>query len=134
MIIGRKPEIAILKELLGSDKAELLALYGRRRVGKTFLIQEYFKGHLAFQCSGQYKGKTGDQLFNFARWLDDYFPKREKQPVPRSWKEACLQLQDALDQQTIKSKKVVFFDEMPWLDTHKSGFLSAFSYFWNNYA
>jgi AAA+ ATPase superfamily predicted ATPase len=134
MIIGRKPEIAILKELLGSDKAELLALYGRRRVGKTFLIQEYYKSHLAFQCGGQYQGKTPGQLLHFARQLDKYFPKREKQPVPNDWDEAFLQLQEALDQLATTGKKVVFIDEMPWLDTHKSGFLSAFSYFWNNYA
>src|SRR5689334_8228900 len=105
MIIGRKSEIAILKDLLGSDKAELLALYGRRRVGKTFLIQEYYKGHLAFQCSGQYKGKTADQLFNFSHQLDTYFPKRGKQPVPHGWKEAFLQLQNALEQQTTKGRK-----------------------------
>lgn len=134
MIIGRKPEMAILKELLNSDKAQLLALYGRRRVGKTFLIQEYYKDQLAFQCSGQHNGKASDQLLNFARQLDKYFPKREKQLVPSGWNEAFIQLQEALDQLAAKGKKVVFIDEMPWLDTHKSGFLSAFSYFWNNYA
>lgn len=134
MIIGRKPEIATLKGLLCSDKPELLALYGRRRVGKTFLIQEYCKNQLVFQCSGQYKGNTTQQLMNFVRQMDKYFPDRRDQTIPVGWDEAFIQLQSSLDHHTDKHKKVVFIDEMPWLDTHKSGFLSAFSYFWNNYA
>lgn len=134
MIIGRKPEIATLKSLLDSDKPELLALYGRRRVGKTFLIQEYCKDNLVFQCSGQYKGNTTQQLMNFVRQMDRYFPDRNDQTIPAGWDDAFIQLQSSLDQLTDNQKKVAFIDEMPWLDTHKSGFLSAFSYFWNNYA
>lgn len=134
MITGRQPEIAVLKALLGSDKPELLALYGRRRVGKTFLVQEYCKKHLVFQCSGQYKGNTTQQLMNFVRQMDRYFPDQKDQTVPVGWDDAFIQLQSSLDELTDNQKKVVFIDEMPWLDTHKSGFLSAFSYFWNNYA
>ena len=133
-IIGRADEIQILQRLLQSKQPELLALYGRRRVGKTFLIKTFFDKELVFSCSGQYLGKTNEQLFNFTQQLHHYFPKRKTTVPPKSWQEAFIWLQECVDIIDHKKKKVIFFDELPWLDNHKSGFLSSFSYFWNMYA
>ncbi|MEN9599527.1 MAG: hypothetical protein RL596_1846 [Bacteroidota bacterium] len=133
-IIGREEEISILKRLLSSKNSELLAIYGRRRVGKTYLIKTYYKDQLTFFCSGQYQGKTKDQLINFAKQLGVYFPESKPVIPPDTWQQAFSLLEGCLNNfDAAGSKKVLFFDELPWLDSHKSGFLSAFSYFWNMY-
>jgi AAA+ ATPase superfamily predicted ATPase len=134
IIIGRENEICILEKLLKSNSSELLALYGRRRVGKTFLIKTYYKDHITFSCSGQYQGKTKEQLINFAVQISTYFPEAKPVVTPASWQAAFQLLEKCLDTKKDRRKKVLFFDELPWLDSHKSGFLSAFSYFWNMYA
>jgi AAA+ ATPase superfamily predicted ATPase len=132
-IIGREEEIEIIDKLLNSAQSELLALYGRRRVGKTFLIKTYCKEHLAFSCSGQYLGKTPEQLINFTTQLNTYFPGKKIKETPANWQEAFTLLKDRINSIKHRRKKVIFFDELPWLDSHKSGFLSSFSYFWNMY-
>jgi AAA+ ATPase superfamily predicted ATPase len=133
-IIGREAEIKILERLLHSGEPELLAIYGRRRVGKTFLIKTYYKEHLAFSCSGQYNGKTREQLTNFIEQLNIYFPKNKELLHADTWQFAFSRLRSCLENSRGTKKKVVFFDELPWLDSHKSGFLSSFSYFWNEFA
>jgi len=133
-IIGREAEIAVLERLLQSKEPELLAIYGRRRVGKTFLIKTYFKPHLIFSCSGQFNGKTPEQLINFTEQLNLFFPGNKTMLAPDTWQKAFQRLRECIDSRKDNKKKVVFFDELPWLDNHKSGFLSSFSYFWNMYA
>jgi len=133
-ITGREDEIQILERLLESPRPELLAVYGRRRVGKTFLIKTYYKPNIVFSCSGQHLGKTAEQLLNFAERLNEFFPRRKAAYVPGTWQEAFRQLEECINGIKHQKKKVVFFDELPWLDGHKSGFLSSFSYFWNMYA
>lgn len=133
-IIGREEEMAILNSLLQSKQPELLAIYGRRRVGKTFLIKTFFHDHIVFSCTGQHKGTTEEQLLNFTEKLNTYFPGQSHLPAPKTWQEAFIRLRDGLLAIKRKKKKVVFIDELPWFDSHKSGFLSSFSYFWNAYA
>lgn len=132
-IIGRVEEIRILERLLHSQEPELLAIYGRRRVGKTFLIKTYYHQQLTFNCSGQYNGKTKEQLINFTEQLNTWFPHSQQLTVAATWQEAFSRLRSALSKSG-PAKKVIFFDELPWLDSHKSGFLSSFSYFWNEFA
>jgi AAA+ ATPase superfamily predicted ATPase len=134
LIIGRTEESAILQRLLTSNQAELLAVYGRRRVGKTFLIRNYYAKSLQFYCSGQLGATQRQQLNNFREQLEAYFPQLQPFQTAESWQEAFSQLRQCLEKSKGKAKKVLFFDELPWLDSHKSGFLSAFSYFWNIYA
>ena len=133
-IIGRDAEIKILQRLLHSGEPELLAIYGRRRVGKTFLIKTYYKEHLAFSCSGQYNGKTREQLTNFIQQLNVYFPQNKELLHAETWQFAFNRLRSCLESSRASKKKVIFFDELPWLDSHKSSFLSSFSYFWNEFA
>ena len=133
MIIGRTLEKKKLNRLLTSKESEFLIVYGRRRVGKTFLIREHFKKHLAFDFTGAYNTRQEIQLENF---FGEYLGRTKGQKetsVPISWTRAFKYLADYLSSLNKKKKHVVFIDELPWLDTHKSGFVSALEYFWNQY-
>ncbi len=132
-IIGRLKEQEVLSRLLKNKQSDLLAIYGRRRVGKTFLITNHYSKNLRFYCSGQLEGSLQVQLYNFKEQLETYFPG-ENIDVPGNWQEAFSQLRKCINGIPGSEKKVLFFDELPWFDTHRSGFLSTFGYFWNVYA
>ncbi|MBQ6566407.1 MAG: AAA family ATPase [Treponema sp.] len=131
-IIGRSEECRRLDECLDSDQAQLITVYGRRRVGKTFLINEYFHNAFAFKLTGTYGGEKALQLKNFASALSR--KTRRKQVELRDWAQAFECLRDYVETLAEDKKQVVFFDEMPWLDSQKSGFLPAFEWFWNDWA
>lgn len=133
VIIGRTTPKKILDRLLKSDQPELLAVYGRRRVGKTYLIKNFYKDDLQFICSGEAGGSMKTQLANFQQQLNSWFPANSQLQPPATWQQAFVALRQCLETLKSKKKKVLFFDELPWLDTHKSGFISAFGYFWNIY-
>lgn len=130
-ITGRKQEIHRLDRCLQETNAQLVILYGRRRVGKTFLINEYFEGRFDFKITGAYQEKKDVQLRNFAEELSDQI--RQEVTVPKDWTEAFRMLRRYLTELPKEDKHVVFFDEMPWLDTPRSGFLPAFEHFWNDF-
>ncbi len=130
-VIGRKQEKSILTNALRSNRPELIAVYGRRRVGKTFLVREVYKEHIRFEFSGIHKVSLKQQLENFRIILSG---KKTDFKRPSNWIEAFSQLGQYLNRLTSKKKKVIFIDEFPWLDTHKSNFLPAFDNFWNSYA
>ncbi|MCB0737400.1 MAG: ATP-binding protein [Bacteroidetes bacterium] len=132
MIVGRKHEKRIFSKLLDSSKSEFLAVYGRRRVGKTFLIRNYFEQKFCFQLTGLANSGLSDQLSNFYFAIKNQFPDFQDQK-PKSWLEAFYQLQGCIGAES-SNKKVLFIDEMPWLDTPRSGFLPAFESFWNSWA
>lgn len=132
-IIGRDTELAILKELQVNNRSDLLAIYGRRRVGKTYLVKTFFKNQIEFECSGAIDSTTQQQLENFSIQIQKHFGAKTKSTIS-TWPEAFRLLVSCLNKRKSKKKKVIFFDELPWLDTHKSGFLQAFSYWWNMYA
>jgi len=131
-IIGRKSELEQLNEALLNDKSELIAIYGRRRVGKTFLVREFYNKHLVFEISGLFGGSRKDQLENFKKELQKKVEKNIVS-IPATWLEAFSQLENYLESLKGKKKKVVFIDEFPWLATAKSQFLMAFENFWNSY-
>lgn len=133
-LIGREKEVAVLKNLLRSNEAELASVIGRRRVGKTFLVQSVYAEHLAFEITGIQHAKNSEQLENFAVALS--LQSKSSLPVqkPKTWLEAFHLLILYLENVIETGKKVVFFDELPWLDTHRSGFLNAFGFFWNSWA
>ena len=133
MIIGRKPEKEKLNRLIASKQAEFLVVYGRRRVGKTFLIREYFKKKIVFDFTGSFNVKQETQLENFfAEYLKRTKGSKET-VIPNSWTAAFRYLANYLNSLAKNKKQVVFMDELPWLDTHKSGFVSALEYFWNQH-
>ena len=129
-IIGREKEQKLLKDSYLSGKPELIAVYGRRRVGKTYLVKQFFQERFDFYTTGIYNGSLREQLAFFNKQLNLY--SNSFYPTPKSWMEAFDQLQHFLSR--LKKKNVVvFIDEMPWLDTAKSGFMSAFEHFWNDW-
>ena len=131
MIIGRKEEQQILHSAAQSENSEFVAVYGRRRVGKTYLIRETFGYKFTFQHTGLAKGNTKEQLFSFAISLRD--AGYDDCPIPKSWLEAFSLLSTFLKNST-DEKKIVFLDELPWMDTPRSNFISAFEHFWNGWA
>lgn len=133
-IIGREPEIRILQQALNSPKAELIAMYGRRRVGKTYLIQTVFKEELLFEFTGINGAPLTEQLENFSDTITSAFKLPADIAAPPNWLKAFRVLINFLEPLIQDTPKVIFFDEFPWLDTPKSRFLPAFDHFWNSWA
>ncbi len=137
-MIGRRKEQNELRELYDSGRAELVAVYGRRRVGKTYLINEFFGGEFAFKHTGlspveiKGKGLFEAQLEQFFLSLIEYGMNDISRP--KNWQEAFYFLRKLLEQKGTEERKVVFIDELPWLDTPKSGFITGFESFWNGWA
>lgn len=130
-IIGRKEEQKTLQDCYESNKPEFVAVYGRRRIGKTFLVKQFFKEKFDFYFTGAYQATKKDQLFNFKMTLESYSGVKRK--TPQSWLEAFFQLKDYLASLGDR-RKVVFIDELPWFDTPRSNFISAIELFWNQWA
>ena len=137
-IIARKREQQELEKLYYDGRPEFVVVYGRRRVGKTFLIREYFRDRLSFYHTAlspyddiEAESALERQLFNFHSSLlkyggEDFIP-------PVNWMEAFERLEALLEKNRTGRRMVVFIDELPWLDTQKSGFLPAFEHFWNGW-
>lgn len=131
-IIGRKSEQDTLARIYESRQSEFVAICGRRRVGKTFLVREYFEQEMVFQASGLAGGNTQEQLKNFFYTLRRY--DRKVSSVPHDWLDAFEMLISYLDSLSQVERKVVFLDELPWMDTVGSDFISALEHFWNGWA
>ncbi|HMQ47012.1 MAG TPA: hypothetical protein PKA00_07500 [Saprospiraceae bacterium] len=132
-IHGRKEEIALLHQLRKSYKSEFVAVYGRRRVGKTFLIREAFDGNFSFQLSGVANVGMKQHLQNFHTAFLRYNFVNPPSTPPTDWFEAFNRLSLALEG-TAAEKKIIFLDELPWLGTPQSNFIPALEYFWNSWA
>jgi len=130
-IVGRIEEQDTIKLIYESDQSEFVAICGRRRVGKTFLIREYFEGDIAFQCSGLSEEPTKEQLRNFYMTLRRY--DKQVGNAPSDWLGAFDMLIDYLESIPVE-RKVVLLDELPWMDTSGSDFISALEHFWNGWA
>ena len=136
-IIGRKKEQDILEHCLESKRPEFLAVYGRRRVGKTYLIKEYFSNKFSFFTTGIENGGIKEQLYVFYDSLKRYGASVDK--APSNWIDAFSVLRDILESKEVKrdpasNKRIVFLDEVSWMNTAKSNFKSALEYFWNSWA
>ena len=131
MLIGRQKEQDILKQLLDSAQSEFVAVYGRRRVGKTFMIRETFGYHFAFHHTGILDAPLREQLSEFRESL--YAAGMSRCTMPRNWGDAFRLLQGWLSSLP-EGRKVVFIDELPWMDTPRSNFIRALDHFWNAWA
>ena len=133
-IIGRKQEQKELLRLYESEESEMVVVYGRRRVGKTYLVNQTFAQQgFDFKITGLYKKRLAAQLENFALALREYTTD-DSIPVAKNWMEAFSQLKKYLKDNPSGKKRVLFFDELPWMDTRGSMFLGAFEWFWNGWA
>ncbi|WP_308271180.1 AAA family ATPase [Prevotella sp.] len=129
-IIGREQEIEKLENYISSRKSEFIAIYGRRRVGKTFLVKELFENRFAFRVTGKDNVITKEQLASFSFALNDQLGIEAD---VTNWPEAFRLLQKALEKMP-DGTKIIFFDELPWFDTYASNFISALEHFWNDWA
>jgi AAA+ ATPase superfamily predicted ATPase len=134
-LIGRNEEKITLEEFFQSDRPEFLAIYGRRRIGKTFLIKQIFaeKDCFFFNVTGVQNGKISTQINRFIKEIGKVFYQGAELKEPESWIDTFDMLSDAIEKIVPKDKKVVlFFDEFPWMATHKSGLLQALEHRWNH--
>lgn len=135
MLIGRKPEIKRLEKVYQSQEAEFVVLYGRRRIGKTFLIRQFFekKPGIFFQVTGSQKGSLQQQLNHFAVSLSETFTHGVMIESPRSWDPAFKALTQFIEADKSGNRITLFLDELPWLATPRGGLLTALDYYWNHY-
>lgn len=131
-IIGRRREQELLQASYDSPKAEFIAVYGRRRIGKTYLVKQFFGDSFDFYATGIYQVSRATQLRHWQEQLQRY--SGVKRPRPKDWFEAFGQLRDYLSTLSADERIVIFLDEMPWFDTPKSGFIRALDLFWNSWA
>jgi uncharacterized protein len=133
VLIGRKEEIALLNKVSTMEKSSFVAVYGRRRVGKTYLIRQTFKNQFTFQATGIANVNTKLQLMNFHSALQEYFPQLQTRKTAQNWFDAFQTLRACLEKSE-QAKKIIFLDELPWFDTQKSYFIAALEHFWNSWA
>jgi predicted AAA+ superfamily ATPase len=130
-IFAREKEINILKKIYSSAQPEFLAVYGRRRIGKTFLIRHFFKNKgLYFELTGLKNGRLKQQLYNFKIEFSRIFGY---EPKIADWFEAFNELRIGIEKHASQNRIILFFDELPWLASQRSGFLEALDHFWNRY-
>jgi uncharacterized protein len=129
-ILGRDAEKQRIKDIVETDKPAFVAVYGRRRVGKTYLIKEYFGNNFTFYATGLANSNTKTQLVNFTVFINKAF--NSSHATPKNWFFAFAILQSELSK--IKGDKIIFIDELPWFDTKKSDFLTGLEFFWNSWA
>ena len=130
-IIGRKKERELFNDICATQKPALVAVYGRRRVGKTFLVRQHFNNSFDFSFTGSYQMPRQGQLSLFNQELRRF--SGQEFPLAKDWFSAFEQLRQYLSSLN-KKRLILFFDELPWMETLKSSFMQAFSYFWNTWA
>jgi hypothetical protein len=131
-IFGRNNEIKIFNEAMTSRQSEFIAVTGRRRIGKTFLINTFFKEDICFYMTGVQNQTIKVQLRAFANELA--YRQKKIVSAPEDWIEAFAILRDYVETVKTTKRKVIFFDELAWIDTPRSGFLQIFAHFWNSWA
>ena len=136
-LICRENELSVLEQLYDSERAELLALYGRRRVGKTFLIRSFFsekKDAVFFNSTGMKDGSMSEQIANFTEEMGDaFFYKGARLEAGKNWRDTFKILTDNIRAVPETKKIVLFFDEFPWMATKNSRLLQNLDYFWNQH-
>ena len=131
--IGREPEIQQLEDIYADSRSAFVAVFGRRRIGKTLMIRHVFEERMTFHLTGIGNVTTAQQLVNFQAAFERQAPLLLHHSTPKNWFSAFQQLITFLENEK-EGKKVVFLDELPWLDTAKSDFMPSLEHFWNSWA
>ena len=132
-LIGREKEIAQLKHIVDSNRSEFVVIFGRRRIGKTFLVRKFFEDRYHFSYVGQRDVTDAVQLQRFALALQNY-ARLDNVPDFKNWFEAFDALKKYLGSLDAKKRKIIFIDEMPWIDRKQCDFVKALEDFWNAWA
>jgi uncharacterized protein len=131
-MVGRKEQLYTMEELLGLQKSYFVAVTGRRRVGKTYLIDEVYKNNICFRVTGILDGSQDAQIVNFVQQLAEY----SNIPIvtlPQNWQQVFFLLKKYLETLPKNKKQVIFIDELPWMATVRSGFIQLLAHLWNDY-
>ncbi len=131
-MVGRKEQLNTMEDLLNLQKSYFVAVSGRRRVGKTYLIDQVYKDHLCFRVTGIQDGEQHAQIVNFVQKLAEY-SKIPIVTIPQNWQQVFILFKTYLEQLPKNRKQVVFIDELPWMATVRSGFIQMFAHLWNDY-
>lgn len=131
-MIGRTEQTKVMLKYLNQKKSVFLAVTGRRRVGKTYMIDHVYKDAICFRMTGIQSATISEQLTNFSQKLQEY-SKTPYSSTPNNWQDAFAQLKSYLQSNQNNQKKVIFLDELPWINTHRSGFLKMLAHFWNDF-
>jgi uncharacterized protein len=134
LFVGREEEIATLQSLNNLEQADLVAIIGRRRIGKTYLVKNAYKNQFSFHITGVKNADKFTMIQAFTTKIEELSKSKFPLAAPNNWMDAFRLLKNYLISIKNTNNKVVFLDEFPWLDSHKSGFLSAFEFFWNDWA
>ena len=133
-LIGREKEKEILLKAFQSREAEMVAIVGRRRIGKTFLVRHVYKEEIDVEVSGVQNMSNKDQIKNFTLQLKNSLPEAFIRRKTTDWLDTFQLMIECLEKKNKAGRMVVFIDELPWLATAKSGFLNGLSFFWNSWA
>ncbi len=133
-LIGRETQKNQIEKYFNENRSHFVAVYGRRRVGKTFLIKEYFDNKFTFYCTGLLNGNKNQQLHNFVTNMYSQLNYADENVSINNWYDAFNEFIKALSKVKDNQKKVIFIDELPWMDTQGSDFLLGLEYFWNSWA
>lgn len=131
-MVGRKEQIDTMTELLDLQKSYFVAVTGRRRVGKTYLIDQVYKDHICFGVTGIQDGEQKVQIANFVQKLAEY-SNIPIVTIPQNWQQVFILLKKYLEGLPKNKKQVIFIDELPWMATIRSGFIQMFAHLWNDY-
>ncbi len=132
-VVGRKEEQLILSKVLWNQEAQLVAVYGRRRIGKTFLIKSFFADKIkSINLIGSKRLKNKDLLSHFRDSIVTAGLVNTELPTPNNWNDAFKLLRLVLE--TNSDQILIFIDEVPWFERPKSNFIGEFEHFWNSYA
>ena len=139
-MVGRKKEIEELCDIYESEQAEFVAVYGRIGIGKTYLVDNVFKTNFTLRHAGlsPLEMKSGESKRPLKNQLTAFYKTLKKSGLknaecPSNWMDAFFLLEGLLEEKDDGTRQLVFLDELPWMDTPKSGFMTAFEYFWNNW-
>lgn len=130
--MAREEQIKLMTETLAKQRSSFVAVTGRRRVGKTFLIHGIYQKNMCLVVTGIQNATAQVQIKNFAQKISEYSGKAPDQKL-RDWQEVFLFLKQYLKSLPKNKKQVIFLDELPWMSTNKSGFIQLLAHLWNDY-
>ena len=131
-MIGRESQIVLISKTLKQNKSSFIAFTGRRRVGKTYIINQAYKDYMSLKVTGIQNADLETQIVNFTQKIAEY-SNQQIVTVPNNWQEVFLLLKNYLKTLPKNKKQVIFIDELPWICNAKSGFLQLLAHLWNDY-
>ena len=136
MFVGRKKELSLLEESYLSSKSEIFTVYGRRRIGKSTLIEIFARQKPNFFSFEGIEGQNSSfQIKHFTEMLKKQLQDPLLSSIQfQSWDAVFTYVSERLMTKTRPNEKIIFFlDEIQWMAAGRSSFISLLKYYWDNY-